>query len=258
MKKNDPIAQFTSDKLSDEKLKYRSEMDQASQLEKEYLQLHGRTNNRDAQRDLELKRSEARGKYHSAETKWKSVNDQIEKLLLRAPRDGTVMGLPKIDERYKTWEEKDLETPFCSIGDPHQLRVLVPIGPADYELIRTDLEKRRKEGRTLDVTIRVQGMEGRTWTGRVTHLPQSADKTIPLALSTKGGGPLAVKPTSQPGQLEPQSQVYLVGIDFEQPDRDFAAIVPGSMAQVKVHCEYRSCAWWTWRTLSATFDIGLL
>ena len=79
-------------------------------------------------------------------------------------------------------------------------------------------------------------------------------KTIPPALSSKGGGPLAVKPGGDPNQLVPQSQVYLVGINVEQPDE---AIAPGSMAQVKIHCEYRSCAWWVWRTLSQTFDLGL-
>ena len=55
--------------------------------------------------------------------------------------------------------------------------------------------------------------------------------------------------------LVPQSQVYLVGIEINDPD---GAICPGVLGQVKVHCEYRSCAWWIWRALSATFDLGLL
>ena len=100
----------------------------------------------------------------------------------------------------------------------------------------------------------MRGLETRTWRGHVSLLPESADKVVPLAMSSKGGGPLAVKPTSKPDALEPHTQVYLVGIDFEAPDR---AIVPGSIGQVKIHCEYRSCAWWTWRTLSSTFDLGL-
>jgi hypothetical protein len=52
----------------------------------------------------------------------------------------------------------------------------------------------------------------------------------------------------------PQAQVFLVGINFDHPDD---AIAPGTLAQVKIHCEYRSAAWWTWRTISATFDLGL-
>jgi hypothetical protein len=30
------------------------------------------------------------------------------------------------------------------------------------------------------------------------------------------------------------------------------------MAQVKIHCRWRSGAWWAWRTISSTFDLGLM
>ena len=111
-----------------------------------------------------------------------------------------------------------------------------------------------KQGHKLEVTLRVHGFGSQLWRGHVGHLPKLADKTVPIQLTSKGGGPLAMKPGSDPKNPEPQGQVYLVGIDFETPDR---AIVPGSIGQVKIHCEYRSCAWWTWRTLSSTFDLGL-
>src|SRR5262249_38192280 len=107
----------------------------------------------------------------------------------------------------------------------------------------------------VPVTIRVHGRDSQTWSGRVTHLPESEAKEIPLQLSNKGGGPLAVKPGSPANHYIPQAQGFLVGGGFEPPD---PAICPGTMAQVKIHCEYRTCAWWVWRTLSATFDLGLL
>ena len=121
----------------------------------------------------------------------------------------------------------------------------------------TELSRRArmtKQGHKLEVTLRVHGFGSQLWRGHVGHLPKLADKTVPIQLTSKGGGPLAMKPGSDPKNPEPQGQVYLVGIDFETPDR---AIVPGSIGQVKIHCEYRSCAWWTWRTLSSTFDLGL-
>ena len=46
-----------------------------------------------------------------------------------------------------------------------------------------------------------------------------------------------------------------MGVDFLQPD---ASICPGTMAQVKVHCRWRTCAWWLWRTVASTFDLELL
>ena len=104
------------------------------------------------------------------------------------------------------------------------------------------------------MTLGVHGFTGQQWSGRVGHLPRLAEKNIPLQLSTKGGGSVAIRPGTDPNNPEPQDQVYLVGFDFETPDR---AISPGAMGQVKVHCEYRSCAWWTWRALSKSFDLGL-
>lgn len=106
----------------------------------------------------------------------------------------------------------------------------------------------------LPVTLRVHGRGAATWRGHVADMPATEAKEIPIALSTKGGGALAVKPSNDPNKIIPQDQVYLVGIIFDQPD---SAIAPGTMAQAKIHCDYRSAAWWTWHTISATFDLGL-
>ena len=80
-------------------------------------------------------------------------------------------------------------------------------------------------------------------------------KDIPMQLSTKAGGPLAVKPISEPGKIAPQGQWFLVGVDFVEAD---GTIAINSHAQVKIHNEYRSLGWWAWRSLSSTFDIGLM
>jgi putative peptide zinc metalloprotease protein len=204
-------------------------------------------------------------------------NEQKNRLVLKAPRDGVVMGLPRIDEIGKLWEQNQ-GTPFCTVGDPSKLRILVPLAPDDYDLVRDDVKRLRRKNEDVPVTIRVHGREGQTWSGRVSpQLPESPSKTIPVALSNKGGGFLALKPYSEArvevwkqlqregggasttrvslNDLEPQSQVYLVAIDFETTDM---AICPHTLGQVKIHCQYRTCAWWTWRAISAAFDLGLM
>ena len=93
------------------------------------------------------------------------------------------------------------------------------------------------------------------WQGFVAELPHSEAKEIPPALSSKGGGPLAVRPSSDPNHLLPQSQVYLLSVDIENPD---GAIALGTLAHVKIHPEYRSAAWWIWRTVNSVFDVPLL
>jgi putative peptide zinc metalloprotease protein len=110
----------------------------------------------------------------------------------------------------------------------------------------------------LDVTIRVHGRDWHTWKGRVVVLPESDAKTIPLALSSKANGPVAVKAasgSSPNAPLVPQTQHYLVFVEILDPD---AAIAPGSMAQVKIYCQPETCLRWLWRKVNDAFDLGLI
>jgi putative peptide zinc metalloprotease protein len=175
-------------------------------------------------------------------------------LILRAPRDGIVMSCPRRDEIGKLWDKERTE-PFCSVGEPRRTSVLLPVSTADYELLSKDLAHARAQGRDLDVDIRVQGLGARVWKGRILYLPQSEAKEIPLALTVKAGGPVATKPSTNPNQHVPQSQQFLVPIEILGAD---ASICPGAMAQVKVHCRWKTAAWWTWRAISSTFDLGLI
>jgi putative peptide zinc metalloprotease protein len=201
---------------------------------------------------LREERAKAEAELLQARANYDHTMNDMEKLKLFAPRDGIVIGLPAIDEVGKLWDKQE-RTTFCSIGDKTKLRVVVPLSPADNAL----LEENYKNGtlHNTQATIRVQGRSSKLWAGKISQLPTSNAPDIPVQLSNKAGGPVAVKPTSDPNKLVPQSQVFLVGIDFEKPDDGIAI---NTQAQVKIHCEYRSCAWWIHRTIASTFDIGLL
>jgi putative peptide zinc metalloprotease protein len=255
VKKDAVLATFTSLDLQQQAGEARAEYEGHLQKVRTYTaQLAGLRDPEEIRR-LQLARTRAEGERDQAAQKLRELREESSRrLTLVAPRDGVVMGLPKVDDVGKLWK-RDETTPFCSVGDPTRLRVLIPIAPDDYELIRDNRKRMRAAGGDLPVTIRVQGMGTRTWEGRVTHLPESEAREVPVALSSRAGGPLAVKTGGAPGHLEPQSQVYLVGIDFVQPGE---GVCPGQLAQVKVHNEYRTLAWYTWRALSRTFDLGLL
>ena len=183
------------------------------------------------------------------------AENELAQLVIRAPRSGVIVGLPHLDEVGKKWD-REQGVAFCSIGDRTKLRVLAPIFTGDYELIRENLH--RQKGQTLAATIRMQGRAGQTWEGKVfdKKLPRGEAKEVPLPLSNRGGGPIALKPGASDGNhLVPMNQIYLVPIDFEAPDE---AVCTGTMAQVKVHCRWRSLGWWTWRTVASAFDIKLL
>lgn len=175
-------------------------------------------------------------------------------MVLVAPRAGVVVGLPKKDEVGKYWDKEE-RRPFCNIGDARKLRALVPVSPDDFDLLKEDKAYFEKKGSELEATIRVQGRAGDTWRGQLGPLPPSEVKDLPHQLTTRGGGPIAVKPGAPNGPNVPQAQIYLVSVNFVDSD---AAIYPGTMAQVKIHCHWQTGAWWLWRTVNNAFDLGLM
>jgi putative peptide zinc metalloprotease protein len=233
---------------------------QANIRKEEARQLAAQLSNNELQAPEREKTAQALATARAEKTKYEKQVDLWQRwkdsLVLRAPRAGVVMNSPRINDVGKLWD-KGLETPFCSIGDPDQLRAVIPVTPADYSLIKEDFEALAKDNKELGVTIRVHGRDANTWKGVLTRtsLPEQEATNLPVGLTTKGGGPLAIKPNQQPGVYVPQAQVYLITVNFVDPDN---AIYPGTLGQVKIHCRWRSCAWWTWRTICEVFDLRLL
>jgi putative peptide zinc metalloprotease protein len=251
VKKGKLLAELVSLEMENERDRMMAQMVIKESKVKFYDQSIDKEQEPEQKNRLREDRAKAEGERLQALAGYNHVMKKMEELKLYAPRDGIVIGLPAIDEIGKLWD-KQQKTTFCSIGDKTKLRVVVPLSPADYAL----LEENYRNGtlHNTQATIRVQGRDSKLWAGKISQLPKSDAREIPVQLSNKAGGPLAVKSTSEPNQLVPQSQVFLVGIDFVQAD-DTIAI--NTAAQVKIHCEYRSCVWWIHRTIASTFDLGL-
>ena len=255
VKKGAELAVFKSFALTKKEITLDAQEHEQRELQEKYYAEKIRAQTKEDSDELTARFIDAGIQLKKTQGELASVRQQMKLLVLTAPRDGYVMGSPSAEDIYRPWEKGVPDKPFCHIGDTTRLRMLVPVSPDDYALIRSDLAAKKKKGEDLLVTIRIHGFGSQLWTGRVAHLPTLADKTVPLQLTTKGGGPLAMKPGSDPNDPEVQGQVYLVGIDFEtKTDR---SVSPGTLGQVKIHCEYRSAAWWAWRTISGTFDLGL-
>jgi putative peptide zinc metalloprotease protein len=254
VRKGQTLAKFSSIELEGRKDESVTTIDIQEKLVKLYDSQIGKENDTREKERLRMLRNRADSELKQAQARYRQVDLELGDLVLVAPRSGVVMGLPQVDEIGKRWD-RDQNTLFCTVGNKSKLRVIVPIVPSDFDLVRDNLKQHR--GEPLDATVRVQGRGNQLWRGFITreNLPESEAKEVPIGLSNKGGGPLAVKPSQDPKQLVPQAQVYLVSVDIDHPD---SAIAVGALAQVKIHCEYRSCAWWVWRTINSTFDLGLL
>jgi len=175
--------------------------------------------------------------------------------VLRAPRAGMVMSAPRKDDLLRTWEKGDTQ-PFCTIGDLDKLRLLVPVGSTDYWEIRQNMDRVRAENPDayLEVSILPKYRSDRELVGRITRLPDTDEKNVPIALTHRGGGSLATKPGGDPNVHQPLVQTYLIAIEIDNAD---STLAPGSLATAKIHLKWRTAAWWTWRAISSALDIGL-
>jgi putative peptide zinc metalloprotease protein len=254
VKKGTLLAEFRSPKLETELAEYRGEY-ASSRAEVESLgSMLRETQSEEERRLLDDERGKAKASMEKAKSEV-DVREQRQDLLqarqgMRAPTDGVVLGVPRREEVGKEFQ-RDQPEPFCSIGDPSKLIVLVPVTPHDYQLLRNDLSALKE----LKVDIRIPGRKSETVPGRVVRLPESDAKSIPLPLSNKGGGPLPVKQTANQNEISPQTQQYLVTVELPQPDD---AIVPGTLVRAKIHCKWQTGAWWVWHAISSAFDLSLI
>jgi putative peptide zinc metalloprotease protein len=252
--KGQVLARFSSRDVETELLEAQTQRQiREDQLRAIPLQLRGTTDKAERQK-IELEQARLKGESEEQAKKVSDYRQMKEMLTLRSPAGGIVMGCPHVNEIGKLWE-KGQDAAFCTVGDPRDLQMVVPVTPADMSLLREDRDELKKEGKDLRVTVRVQGRDATTWHGELGPLPESDAKDVPQQLTFKAGGPLAVKPGQRPGVYVPQSQVYLVRVNIVRPD---SAIYPGTLGQVKVHCRYRTLAWWTYRTVAELFDIRLM
>jgi putative peptide zinc metalloprotease protein len=195
----------------------------------------------------------------NAVSKAKDQLDQQERLILaseilRAPRPGVVLGVPKKEDMFRIWDKADGQ-PFCTIGDPTKLRLLVPVDAADYREMRQNLERAKEQDpQNGHLEVSILAKNHKEFKGRVTRLPDTDEKNLPIQLTHKGGGSWATKPGGDPNVNQPMIQAYLISVEVDNPD---ATLVPGALATAKIHLKWRSAAWWAWRSIASALDIGL-
>lgn len=249
-----PIAEFRNPKLEAELQTALGNLKAANaQYESNRRRLTESTDP-DERKQLDAEASTINSQIIEAQSKERLARSEIDQLRrLDAPCDGVILGAPRAEDVGKWWE-KASPLPFCQVGDPKDLRLLVPVPPSDYHVLQQDMGKVDR----LAVSVHFPGRGSDVVLGQVTRLPESDAKEVPLQLTQRGGGPLAVKPTApnaDPTVQVPQSQQYLVAVEILNPD---PAICPGTLAKVKIHCNWRSAAWWAWHKISSAFDLTLI
>jgi putative peptide zinc metalloprotease protein len=255
VRKGQILGRFTSEQLEVEKARalanQKEQRQLAERLNRSVVEAKAAGDDANAKR-YQVDAQEAESKAIAAIVQLKFLNDRSDKVReLRAPRDGVVLAAPQPDEIGKLFDRGIMDTqPIFSVGDPNRLLVRVPVNPPDYKLLKDDLGTLKD----LDVSILVKGRSDHEFHGTLSRLPAQNSETVPVQLTQRGGGPLAIKPGGDPNVFVPLAQVYLVDVDVTDPD---GAVLLGQLAIVKIHTEWRSGAWWVGRALANALDIGL-
>jgi putative peptide zinc metalloprotease protein len=258
VRKNQPLARFKNEQLEFERAKALATRDEQERLADTMtrLAIDAQTGTEDDSARINFKQEADKAKVmaQTAGDEARMLEERQKRVgELRAPRDGYVVTIPRREEIGKLFDKGAPEQPpIAQVGDPTRLLVRVPITPQEYRVLQQDLPAM---GGKLAVSVYVKGRSDREFTGYVrTPLPGQNAPTVPLALTQKGGGPLATKPSDDPNQLIPLAQTYLVEVEVHDPD---ATIRPGQHAVVKIHAKWRSGAWWVGKTLANALDLGL-
>jgi len=250
------LARFHSAQLEFDRQKFEKERDSAQQMVvaiKNRRATGGGDPVSRAKLDQELRAAESD---LTASTKQLQGQEELIKKteVLRAPRSGTVMGAPKKEDIFRTWEKSEPQ-PFCMIGDRKVMRLLIPVSPTDLREMRTNLDRiQAEQPNDAYLPASILAKHHREYTGRITRLPETDEKNIPLPLTHRGGGTVATRPGGDPNVNQPLVQIYLVAVEVDDPDD---TLTPGTLATVKVHLKWKSAAWWAWRSIASALDIGL-
>jgi putative peptide zinc metalloprotease protein len=255
VRKGQILGRFTSEQLEVDKAKAlanrKEQQATAERLSRSVIEALS-AGNSDSAAKYSADAREAEGKAKAAENQLELLTARTNKVReLRAPRDGIVLAAPQPDEIGKLFDRGYTETtPLFTVGDPNRLLVRLPINPPDYRILKEDLTARNE----LEVSILIKGRSDTEFTGFVRTLPGQNSETVPVQLTQRGGGPLAIKPGGDPNVYVPLAQVYLVDVEVADPD---GAVLLGQLCTVKVHTKWRSGAWWVGRALANALDIGL-
>ncbi len=169
------------------------------------------------------------------------LREQRERLTLRAPVDGTIMGLPSAEAKGK-WLEPGSE--LCHVALDTSLRATLVASAADHELITPGSR----------AWLHIHGAGLQKVQGVVREVAQVDAKSIPPQLSSRAGGDIATQQDPTTGSEKPHQPHYLVAIRLLRYD---PAAHPGALGWVRIETQPQTLWWHVRRALGTTLNWGL-
>lgn len=170
-----------------------------------------------------------------------ALKEQKDRLVLRAPCDGVVMGLVHLEEKGR-WLEKGAE--ICHVGNPRLLRAVVVLEPAEHKLVCTH----------APAELIIHGAGSRHWRVVVSGVSQVEVQKIPPQLSRRAGGDVMTRQDPNSRTEKPEDQQYLVSLRLLETD---PLMHPGVLGRVRIEADSETLWQRTRRFLANTLSWGL-
>jgi putative peptide zinc metalloprotease protein len=174
------------------------------------------------------------------------IAEQLDHLIISAPRDGQVIGVPHVSTIGQYIKPNK---PIFEIGDPHKLEAHMILDQSDVDLF--DSTDARNKPRAW---VKIYGTSETTWKSYVSQTARRNQEEIPEELSTPAGGEIATKQDQKTGQNKPLTAVFEVIIPIDNPD---LLLQPGLRGFAKIDAGHSTLAWWLWRLVTKTFHFTL-
>ena len=233
------------------------------------------------EKEYEIKLSNLRGMLNHFDNKSPDTIPQLEKalekvrkerreeeadrdrLVLKAPRDGSVLPPPPTPATHRdesegglpSWSGTPLDAEndrpylkvgvlFCQVGDPRNLEAILVIDQGDIDFVTPGQE----------VDLKFDALPHDTLHGKIERISLGNLKITPQRLSPKAKGELASKTDPETGKETPQSASYQAVV----PVADEEGVIPvGLTGRAKIHTAPLSLGARLWRLIMNTFHFRL-
>lgn len=197
----------------------------------------------------------------TVEGQLKEKRSDLQRLLLVAPRDGTVlppqerMRHEDPEEQLPRWQGTPLEPEnvgsylesrelFCQIGNPQQMEAILVIDQADIEFVDT----------TQKVDLKLDELPGETFHGEIAEVAKIDLKVTPHRLSSRSGGDVASKADPQTGVERPQTTSFQARVPLEAEE---GVLRIGLRGHAKVHTAWLPLSTQLWQLIAHTFHFRM-
>ncbi len=188
----------------------------------------------------------------------RKTQEEVERLIVRAKREGIVMPPPDKEEqpandgRLPGWTGSPLdehnrgalltaEDLICEIGSARELEAVLIVDQGDVQFVDVG----------QDVDLKLDAHRMASFQGKIAEKSQTELKSASSSLASQSGGDLQTEIDPTTGQVKPRSVSYQARVPIENID---IPLRPGYRGSAKVHVAPMSLGQRLWRVIAQTFN----